>query len=66
MKLIDINQNIFIIWDGNDNNETWKVYYYVDKPPEFECGVFISSKVCFCFYVLTLHTYHKTLINVNF
>ena len=49
MKVIDINQNIFIIWDDNDNNETWKVYYYVDKPPEFECGYLFRPRFVFVF-----------------
>ena len=45
-ELIDVNQKTFIIWDGHSNNETWKVMYHDDKPPECEYGIFVSSKVC--------------------
>ena len=43
--LFDINEHIFIVWDANNKSDTWKVYYFDDKTPECECGIFISSKV---------------------
>ena len=52
-KLVDANQNTFIIWDGNLNNDTWKVMYYEDRSPDCECGIHDSSKVC-CF-ICELH-----------
>ena len=45
VELTDINQNTFIIWDGHFKNETWKVTYHDDRPPECECGIFVSSKI---------------------
>ena len=53
-ELKDVNQNSFITWDGHSNNETWKVMHHDDKPPECECGIFLSSKVCHfvCMYYL--------------
>ena len=45
--LFDINEHIFIVWDANNKSDTWKVYYFDDKTPECECGIFISSKVRF-------------------
>ena len=48
--LYDINENIFIDWDANNKSDTWKVYYFDDKPPEYECSIFISSKVRFNIY----------------
>ena len=53
-ELIDVNQNKFIIWDGHSNNETWKIMYYDDKPPECECGIFFSSKVYHYIYMFYL------------
>ena len=41
-ELTDVNQNTFIIWDGCQNNELWKVMYHDDKPPECECEIFVS------------------------
>ena len=43
--LFDINEHPFIVWDANNKPDTWNVYYFDDKPPECECGIFISSKV---------------------
>ena len=45
--LFDINDHTFIVWDANNNSDTWKVYYFDDKPPECEFDIFISSKVFF-------------------
>ena len=56
-KLVDANQNTFIIWDGNLNNDTWKVMYYEDIPPDCECGIHNSSKVCYFIYKLHLLFY---------
>ena len=44
MELIDINQNTFIIWNGNVKTKTRKIYYYEDKSPESEREIFVSSK----------------------
>ena len=43
--LYDMNDHTFIVWDANNKSNTWRVYYFDDKPPECECGIFISSKV---------------------
>ena len=45
--LIDINEYDFIVRDASNKCDTWKVYYFGDRPPECECGIFISSKVRF-------------------
>ena len=45
--LFDINDHTFIVWDANNNSDTWKVYYFDDKQPECEFDIFISSKVFF-------------------
>ena len=45
--MFDINEYTFIVWDANGKSDTWKVYYFDNKPPECESGIFISSKVCF-------------------
>ena len=44
-ELTDVNKNTFIICGGHFKNETWKVKYYDDRPPEYERGIFASSKV---------------------
>ena len=31
-ELTYINQNVFVIWDGNSNDNKWKVMYYEDRP----------------------------------
>ena len=41
----DVNQNVFIMWDCRFKSETWKVTYNDDRPPECDCGIFVSSKV---------------------
>ena len=51
VELTAINQNTFIIWDGHFKNETWKVTYHDDGPPEYECGIFVSSKVSHYFVI---------------
>ena len=43
--LYDMNEHTFIVWDTNNKSHTWKVYYFNNKPPEYECCIFISSKV---------------------
>ena len=43
--LTDMNDHTFIVWDANNKSVTWKVIYFDDKPPECECGIFLSSKV---------------------
>ena len=43
--LYDMNDHTFIVWDTSDKSYTWRVYYFDDKPSEYECGIFISSKV---------------------
>ena len=43
--LYDMNNHTFLVWDANNNSNTWRVYYFDDTPPECECGIFISSKV---------------------
>ena len=43
--LYDMNDHTFIVWDANNKSNTWRVYYFDDKPPECECEIFISSKV---------------------
>ena len=52
-ELTDVNKITLIIWDGYFKNETWKVTYHDDRPPECECEIFFSSKVshhtCFLF-----------------
>ena len=40
-----MNDHTFIVWDANNKSNTWRVYYFDDKPPEYECGIFLSSKV---------------------
>ena len=45
--LIDINEYNFIVRGANNKCDTWKVYYFGDRPPECECGIFISSKIHF-------------------
>ena len=51
IELTDVNQNRFTIWDSHFNNETWKVPYHDDRPPECECGIFVSSKVSHYFVI---------------
>ena len=41
-----MNVHIFIVWDANNKSNIWRVYYFDDKPPECECGILLSSKVC--------------------
>ena len=41
-----MNDHTFIVCDASNKSYTWKVYYFDEKPPECECGIFISSKVC--------------------
>ena len=57
-ELTDISQNTLIIWDVHFKNETWKVTYHDDIPPEYECGIFLSSKVnhhtCFTLNILLI------------
>ena len=55
--LTDFNQNTLIIWDGNLNNNTWKVVYYEDRAPKYECGIFVSSRVCYFICILHLFFY---------
>ena len=43
--LYDMNDYTCINWDENNKSNTWRVYYFDDKPLECECGIFISSKV---------------------
>ena len=43
--LYDMNDHTFIVWDINNKPNTWRVYYVDDKPPECECGIFISTKI---------------------
>ena len=43
--LTDMNDHTFIVWDANNNSNTWRVYYFDDKLPTCECGIFLSSKV---------------------
>ena len=43
--LYDLNDHTFIVWDTNNKSNTWRIYYFDDKPPEYECGIFISSKI---------------------
>ena len=43
--LYDMNDHTYIVWDANNISNTWRVYYFDDKPPECECGIFLSSKV---------------------
>ena len=67
--LFDINEHIFIVWDANNKSDIWKVYYFDDKTPECECGIFISSKVRFnsffsLFYLKFIYWYY-ILITVN-
>ena len=45
--VFDINELTFILWDTNNKSDTSKVYYFDDNPPEYEYGIFISSKVRF-------------------
>ena len=62
-EITDVNQNTFIIWDGNSNNDTWKIMYYEDRPPEFECGIFLSFKgLSFYLYVSSLFLLTKLLM----
>ena len=56
-----MNEHTFIVWDANNKSHTWKVYYFDDNPPEYEYGIFISSKVrlnklLFSFYKTYLYT----------
>ena len=43
--LYDMNEHTFIVWDANNKSHTWKVYYFDNKPTEYECCIFTSSKV---------------------
>ena len=43
--LYDMHKYTFIVWDTSNKTHTWKVYYFDDKPPEYECGIIIYSKV---------------------
>ena len=36
--LYDMNDHTFIVWGANNNSNTWRVYYFDDKPQECECG----------------------------
>ena len=31
--LFEINEHTFIVRDANNKSDTWKVYYFDDKPP---------------------------------
>ena len=44
-ELTDANQNTFIIWDDYFKNETWKVIYHDDRPPEYEYGIFFLQRL---------------------
>ena len=39
---VNLNEHTFIIWDARNKSHTWKVYYFDDTPPEYECGKSIS------------------------
>ena len=62
--LYDINGHTFIVWDTNNESNTWRFYQFDDKPLECECGIFISSKVPlikFQSFVYQINTYSLTL-----
>ena len=43
--LHDMNDHTSIVWNANNKSNTWRVFYFDDKPPECECGISLSSKV---------------------
>ena len=43
--LYDMNDHTFIVWGTTNKSNTWRVYYFDDKPLEYECEIFIFSKV---------------------
>ena len=57
LDLYDINENTFIVWNGNNKSDTWKVYYFDDNPSECECSIFLSSTVRFNIYYSFLKLY---------
>ena len=59
-----INEHTFIVWDANNKSDACKVYYFDDKPPECECGIFISSKVRL--NIIYSLFYKKKLTNITF
>ena len=32
---VDINEHTFVVWNTNNNSDTWKVYYIDDEPHEY-------------------------------
>ena len=61
-----MNDHTSIVWDVNNKSNTWRVYYFDDKPPKCECGIFISSKVCLnklqLFFISNIYLFTYTLI----
>ena len=59
-----MNAHTFIVWDANNKPNTWRFYYVDDKPPECECGIFISTKIRlnkFNGFLYQMHIYSLTL-----
>ena len=60
--LFNINAHTFIVWDANNESDTWKVYYVDDKA--LECGIFISLKVGF--NIIFSLFFYKSFTNIIF
>ena len=60
VELTDVNQNTFIIWDGYFNNETRKVTYHDNRPPNCECGILFLQRLV----IILLSILKKNLPNV--
>ena len=61
--LYNINEYAFIVWVADNKSDTQKVYFFDDKLPEYECGIFISSQVRFNIYYWDDNCSHA--INLN-
>ena len=52
-KVIDVNQNKFIIQDGNWNNDTWNFINNKDRPLACKSEIYVSSMIHY--FICILH-----------